>query len=178
MFTKDSDRSTVHRRTLLDYVGVRLLDADGTVVGERRFLGVLAAGAYAESVLRIPVLAAKAADIIARSGYEPGSHGAKTMLAVINTYPRDELFRASVDELFPIVDRIAGLTERRQVRLFVHKDPWQRYVSCLGYLPRHRDMPQRGHQRPRPCPRRRRSRRRQRPVPRNARRRQGECRWL
>jgi len=140
VFTKDSARSTVHRRTLLDYVGVRLLDADGTVVGERRFLGVLAAGAYAESVLRIPVLAAKAADIIARSGYEPGSHGAKTMLAVINTYPRDELFRASVDELFPIVDRIAGLTERRQVRLFVHKDPWQRYVSCLVYLPRDRYM--------------------------------------
>ncbi len=138
VFTKDTARSTVHRRTLLDYVGVRVLDNDGHVVGERRFLGVLASGAYAESVLRIPVLAKKTADIIDRSGYDHGSHGAKSMLTVLNTYPRDELFRASVDDLYPIVDRIAGLTERRRVRLFVHKDPWQRYVSCLVYLPRDR----------------------------------------
>ncbi len=138
VFTKDSARSSVHRRTLLDYVGVRQFDADGVVVGERRFVGVLSSSAYADSVLRIPVLAKKAADIIARSGYDAGSHGAKAMLSVINTYPRDELFRASVDELYPIVDRIAGLTERRQLRLFVHTDPWQRYVSCLVYLPRDR----------------------------------------
>ncbi|HQE31957.1 MAG TPA: NAD-glutamate dehydrogenase [Propionibacteriaceae bacterium] len=138
VFTKDTNRASVHRRTLLDYVGVRVFDDAGRVVGERRFLGVLASGAYAESVLRIPVLAKKTHDIIDRSGYDHGSHGAKSMLAVINTYPRDELFRASAEELYPIVERIAGLTERRRVRLFVHKDPWQRYVSCLVYLPRDR----------------------------------------
>ncbi len=138
VFTKDSARSTVHRRTNLDYVGVRLLDAEGTVVGERRFLGVLSAAAYMESVNQIPVLAAKADDIVAMSGYAPGSHGAKSILSVLNSYPRGELFRASPEELFPIVDRIAGLTERRQVRLFVHRDPWQRYVSCLVFLPRDR----------------------------------------
>ncbi len=138
VFTKDVARASVHRRTLLDYVGVRLFDDQGKVIGEKRFLGVLASGAYAESVLRIPVLEKKTFDIVDRSGYDQGSHGAKSMLAIVNTYPRDELFRASVDELYPIVERIAGLTERRQVRLFVHQDPWQRYVSCLVYLPRDR----------------------------------------
>ena len=38
--TKANTRSTVHRPAYLDYVGVKRFDADGEVVGERRFLGL------------------------------------------------------------------------------------------------------------------------------------------
>ncbi len=137
-FTKDNRRARVHRSTWLDYVGVRVLGANGQVVGERRFVGVLAAQAYDDAVTRIPALAAKLRRIIERSGYDPASYGAKAMLAAVNTYPRNELFQASPDDLYPVIEGIAGLGERRQVRLFVHRDPWGRYVSCLVYLPRDR----------------------------------------
>ena len=38
--TKANSRATVHRPAYLDYVGVKRFDADGQVVGERRFLGL------------------------------------------------------------------------------------------------------------------------------------------
>ena len=57
---------------------------------------------------------------------------------VLDTYPRDELFQAPIDELAPAVEKVAHLKERRQVRLFVRRDPYGRYLSCLVYLPRDR----------------------------------------
>jgi len=138
VMTKDSAQARVHRPTNLDYVGIRLFDEAGRVVGERRFLGLLGSTAYTEAVARIPVLASKADEIVAKSGYWPSSHGAKAIRAVIDTYPRDELFQASVDELFPAIEKIAHMAERRQVRLFLRRGPWGRMMSCLVYLPRDR----------------------------------------
>ena len=138
VFTKDSVRSRVHRPGYRDYVGVRVFDDAGAIIGERRFTGVLSSPAYTEPVTRIPILVGKAAEILHRSGYASNSHGYKALLATLNTYPRDELFHAGVDELYPIVERVAAIGERRQVRVFVHRDPWHRFVNCLVYLPRDR----------------------------------------
>ena len=138
VFTKDSVRARVHRPVYRDYVGVRVFDATGTITGERRFVGVLSSPAYTEPVTRIPILVPKAVEILHRSGYGSESHGYKALLATLNTYPRDALLHASADELYPIVERIATLGERRQMRVFCHRDPWHRFVDCLVYLPRDR----------------------------------------
>ena len=50
VLTKANSRSTVHRTTYLDYVGVKIFDENGEVVGERRFLGLFTSAAYTESV--------------------------------------------------------------------------------------------------------------------------------
>ena len=43
--TKANSRATVHRPAYLDYVGVKQFDAEGRVIGERRFrMGVLPGG--------------------------------------------------------------------------------------------------------------------------------------
>ena len=76
--------------------------------------------------------------MLRRSGYAPSSHGGKAIMDVLDTYPRDELFQASIDELAPVVEKVAHLKERRQVRLFVRREPYGRYLSCLVYLPRDR----------------------------------------
>ncbi len=138
VLTKDPRRSRVHRNAYLDYLGVRTYDADGRLVGERRFLGLLAASAYAESVNHIPVLAAKAAELLARSGFEPNSYGGHAVRRAINIYPRDELFQASVDELAPVVTAVAALRERRVVRTFIRRDRFGRFVTVQVYLPRDR----------------------------------------
>ena len=46
--------------------------------------------------------------------------------------------RRPIDELAPTVEKVAHLKERRQVRMFVRRDPYGRYLSCLVYLPRDR----------------------------------------
>ena len=70
---------------------------------ERRFLGLLGQGAYTESVRQIEVLRAKANKIVADSGFEEHSHGAEAIWSVLDTFPRDELFQATAEELEPIV---------------------------------------------------------------------------
>jgi len=136
--TKDRRRSPVHRSAYLDYLGVRRFDPAGRLVGERRFLGLLAASAYTESVEHIPVLAAKARALLERSGYERHSYGGRAVWQVIATYPRDELFQADVAELAPLVAAVAALKERPQVRVLPRRSRYGGFWSVLVYLPRER----------------------------------------
>ena len=128
----------MHRPAYLDYIGIRTFDSDGRVDGERRFLGLFSSSAYSESVTRVPVLRQKAAAVLERSGYGEQSHGGKAIMDVLETFPRDELFQTPSTELAVVVEKVAHLKERRQVRMFVRRDPYGRYLSCLVYLPRDR----------------------------------------
>src|SRR5436190_13854124 len=136
--TKANSRATVHRPAYLDYIGVKQLGPDGAPTGERRFLGLFGMSAYAVSVKSIPVVRRKVAAVVERAGFPKGSHDAKDLLQILETYPRDELFQISVDDLFAISMAILGLQERRRVRLFMRRDDYGRFVSCLVYLPRER----------------------------------------
>ncbi len=136
--TKAGTRSTVHRPAYLDDVGVQLLDPAGRVVGEQRFVGLFAAVAYTESVTRVPVVRRRVAALLERSGVTASSHTGRELLAVLETFPRDELFQTRTDELAEIVPAVVRLRERRQLRLFLRRDEHGRYLSVLVYLPRDR----------------------------------------
>ena len=138
VLTKANSRATVHRSTYLDYVGVKVYDDAGEVVGERRFLGLLSSAAYTRSVASVPVVDRKVATVLAASGFGPRSHSGKDLLAILETYPRDELLAADVETLTRISLGVLQLQERRRTRLFVRHDAFGRYVSCLVYLPRDR----------------------------------------
>ncbi len=138
IFTKANSRSTVHRPTYLDYVGVKTFDESGEVVGERRFLGLLTSAAYTESVRRVPVIDRKVSDVLARAGFARDSHSGKDLLTILETYPRDELFQTSVDEIYATSMAVLHLQERRRTRLFLRRDDYGRFMSCLVFLPRDR----------------------------------------
>jgi glutamate dehydrogenase len=136
--TKANSTATVHRGELLDYVGVKTFDGRGAVDGEHRFLGLWTSTAYHGSPRDIPVLRRKVARVIEHFGLDPASHDGKAVLNVLETYPRDELFQAGVPDLIRIVRGVVNLYERRTVRLLVRRDPYQRFYSCLVYVPRDR----------------------------------------
>ena len=138
VLAKANSKATVHRPAYLDYVGVKTFGADGEVVGERRFLGLLSSAAYTESVLRVPLLRDKVAAVLERTGLDPRSHDGNALLDTLETYPRDELFHTPVDELAPIAEAAMQARERRAVRLFMRRDTYGRYLSVLIYLPRDR----------------------------------------
>ncbi|RZS90118.1 glutamate dehydrogenase (NAD) [Motilibacter rhizosphaerae] len=138
VLTKANSRSTVHRAAYLDYVGVKVFDAAGQVVGERRFIGLLATTAYTESVRTMPVVRQKVADVLARLGTTSHSHSGRAVLQVLETYPRDELLAIGTDQLESTVRAVVQLQERRRVRLFVRRDDYGRFATCLLFLPRDR----------------------------------------
>ncbi|HEX2125143.1 MAG TPA: NAD-glutamate dehydrogenase [Thermoleophilaceae bacterium] len=136
--TKANSRATVHRPSYLDYVGVKRIDADGRVTGERRFLGLYTHTAYHATPQEIPVLRRKVDAVLSRADFPPGSHNEKALIDILETFPRDELFQISVDELFEISMGILHLGERQRVRLFIRRDPFGRFLTCLVFVPRDR----------------------------------------
>lgn len=138
VLTKANSRSTVHRPSYLDYVGVKKFDAEGNVVGERRFLGLFSSAAYTESVRRVPVIRRKVSEVLDGAGFAPSSHDGRDLLQILETYPRDELFQTPVDKLREIVTSVLYLQERRRLRLYLRQDEYGRYYSALVYLPRDR----------------------------------------
>ncbi len=135
VLTKANSRATVHRPSYLDYVGVKRFDESGEVVGERRFLGLYTSSAYSARPDEIPLLRRKARTVRERSGFPPGSHADKALVEILETYPRDELFQISDDDLFEITLGILHLGERQRVRLFVRRDRFGRFLSCLVFVP-------------------------------------------
>ncbi|WP_037605428.1 NAD-glutamate dehydrogenase [Streptacidiphilus rugosus] len=138
VLTKANSRATVHRPSYLDYVGVKKFDAQGNVIGERRFLGLLSAAAYTESVNRVPVARRKVTEVLAESGFSAESHDGRDLVQILETYPRDELFQTPVEELLSIAHSVLYLQERRKLRMFLRQDEYGRYFSALVYLPRDR----------------------------------------
>ncbi|SFF64081.1 NAD-glutamate dehydrogenase [Blastococcus tunisiensis] len=136
--TKADTRSPVHRRAWLDLVAVSLPpDRDGRA-RQCRFVGLFPSTAYTSSVLDVPLVRRRAAEVVARSGVPADSHTGKELLEVLETYPRDELLQVSTDELLPVATAVLHLQERRQTRLFLRQDPTGRFWSALVYLPRDR----------------------------------------
>ena len=136
--TKANSRATIHRPSYLDYIGVKRFDEEGRVVGERRFLGLYTTAAYNASPREIPILRRKVESVLARADFPPDSHNAKALIEILEIHPRDELFQVSTDELFEIVMGILYLGARQRVRLFVRRDTFGRFLSCLVFVPRDR----------------------------------------
>ncbi|HXV34235.1 MAG TPA: NAD-glutamate dehydrogenase domain-containing protein, partial [Gaiellaceae bacterium] len=138
VLTKANSRATVHRPAYLDYVGVKRFDEAGEVVGERRFLGLYTSTAYSARPDEIPLLRRKARRVRERSGLPPGSHADKALVELLETFPRDELFQISDDDLYEMALGILHLGERPRVRLFLRRDTFGRFLSCLAFVPRDR----------------------------------------
>src|SRR6266516_1950208 len=135
ILTKANSRSTVHRRSYLDYIAIKRISASGEVNGEYRFLGLYTHAAYHESITRIPVLRRKRAGVLEQAGVAPGSHDGQDLTEILEGYPREELFQISVEDLTPIALAVLRLRTHRQTRLFLRKDIYGRFMSCMVYLP-------------------------------------------
>jgi len=133
--TKSVERSPVHRRVPEDYIGIKRYDANGTLIGERRFIGLFTSSAYNDSPRDIPFLRRKVATVTERSGFPKNSHNAKTLAVVLETFPRDELFQISEDDLLRIGPALAYLGDRPDTKAFIRFDAFNRFASALVYFP-------------------------------------------
>jgi len=135
-FTKSPSKSRVHRPAFPDYITVKRFDKQGRVIGESRFLGLYTSEVYLGNARQIPVVREKVNAVLARSGRHKYSHDWKELLQILEVHPRDDLFQASEEELYATAMGILHIHERRQIRLFLRRDSFGQYVSCLVYAPR------------------------------------------
>jgi glutamate dehydrogenase len=138
IYSKTNRSSTVHRRARMDYIGIRRVAPAGRIVGETRLVGLFTSKAYAEPASRTPLLQRKLAQIVEAEDLLEGSHDYKAVVALFESFPKDELFSATVDELRRSIMSLLALEETGRVRLLVRRDPFGRGVSLLVALPRER----------------------------------------
>ncbi len=134
--TKASSRSRVHRSAHLDYIAVKHFTEDGTLTGELRIVGLFDAAAYTSSVRDVPYLRRKVEEVVARAGFDPTSHSGRTLIDVLETYPRDDLFQIEVGRLHRFALAIMNLAERPRIRVLARLDHFGRFVSLLVYVPK------------------------------------------
>lgn len=138
IITKTNARSTVHRAGFLDYLGVLKIDGEGKTTGERRIVGLFTSRAYYQNAMITPMVRVRAKNIMNRSGLLESSHAWKSMVHILETLPRDELFQATTPQLRELSEGVLNLQERKLVRLFIRKERYGRFYSCMVYLPRER----------------------------------------
>src|SRR3954469_23263857 len=114
---KANARSPVHRRERMDYVGVRRVTSDGELAGEARLLGLFTSKAYTEPASETPVLHRKLRRVLESEDLIEGSHDYKAAVALFDTFPKDELFSAPVDDLRRAVVALLALEGTDRVRL-------------------------------------------------------------
>ncbi|MDR3471823.1 MAG: NAD-glutamate dehydrogenase [Devosia sp.] len=138
MVSKANVRSRVHRRSHMDYVGIKLFDARGAASGEIRIVGLFTSGATGTPNAEIPLLRGKLAAVLADSGTVPDSHAGRALLQALESYPRDELFQIGPEELLEYATAVASLPDRPRVRVLPRIDRFDNFVSILLFMPRDR----------------------------------------
>ncbi len=134
--TKSSRKSIIHRPVHMDYIGIKKFDSKGNVIGEHRLLGLFTSSVYYQSAKLIPIIRKKINSVVERSQFSPSGHNGKALLTVLESYPRDELLQISEDNLFEISMGIVTLAEKPTTKLFIRKDRFSRFISCLVFVPR------------------------------------------
>jgi glutamate dehydrogenase len=138
ILTKTNARSHVHRTGYMDYIGVLQFGADGRAVAEQRFLGLFSSNAYMARPQDVPLVRHKVEAVLARSGLKRDSYSGKSLRHTLETLPREELLQSSEDELFAPAMGILELRQRAHTRLFMRRDRYGRFFSCMVFVPRDR----------------------------------------
>jgi glutamate dehydrogenase len=138
IYSKTQAYSTVHRRARMDYIGVRKVDADGAIVGEARLIGLFTSKAYMEPATKTPLLHRKLEQVIASEDLIPGSHDYKAVVSLFESFPKDELFQASSEDIRKLVVGLLQLEKHGGIRVLIRRDLYGRNVSVVVALPRDR----------------------------------------
>jgi glutamate dehydrogenase len=138
MVTKANIRARVHRRSYMDYVGVKLYDNEGKTSGELRIIGLFTSMSLGTPNTEVPLIRKKISEVMKRSGHDPKGHAGKALMNALDTFPRDELFQIDEDQLFDFATTIASLVDRPRVRVLSRVDRFDNFVSLLVYVPRDR----------------------------------------
>ncbi|HWC69760.1 MAG TPA: NAD-glutamate dehydrogenase [Actinomycetota bacterium] len=138
VFSKTNAYSTVHRRARMDYIGVRIVNAEGVITGEARLIGLFTSKAYMESAAKTPLLHHKLEQILVAEDLIPGSHDYKEAVELFESFPKDELFQAPAEELRRLVVGLLQLEKHGGIRVLVRRDLYGRSVSIVVALPRDR----------------------------------------
>lgn len=138
IISKTNRESTVHRRARMDYIGIKLLDDNGVVVGEERYIGLFTSKAFSDDAGNIPILRRKLESILEESGLREGSHDYKEIITIFNTMPKEGLFLTPAETVGHEIETVLSVYHTHDVRVTLRDDPLRRGASLMVILPKDR----------------------------------------
>lgn len=136
---KTSYRSTIHRMSRLDSVEVINFSEEGRIKGVYQFIGMFKKELFNISAFDIPWLQRKAQAVFDKFNVDPSWYVGKTLISILDSIPRDEMFYHDENQLTAICRRVLELQEHAgEVAVFTRHDLYGRYLTIMVYLPRER----------------------------------------
>lgn len=128
--------SHVHRYGYMICIGLRTFDKAGNLEQEKCFYGFFTSSVEFQSACHIPVIRKKIGLVKERSGFLKNGHNGKALMAIMQRFSREELFRFSEEDLFQISMGILFLSSNPKVRLFMLKDAINGFIGCIIFMPK------------------------------------------
>ncbi|MET3804249.1 glutamate dehydrogenase [Nakamurella sp. UYEF19] len=138
VLTQTSNGTAMSRDVPPFSVAVRILDPDGRIIRQHRFLGVLTPRALNAEITATPVLRQTVTQVLSSLGAAPDSYTGQRAMELLASYPRAELFWAAPELVLDTMNGVLQLSSRRRLRAYLQPDPFGRFISVLVYLPRDR----------------------------------------
>lgn len=136
---KTSHRSPIYRHSRIDSVEVLDWSEEGKIQGVYQFIGIFKKELFNISAFDIPWLQRKAQTVFSKFNVDPAWYDGKTLISIIDSIPRDEMFYHSQDQLTHICQRVLELQEQPgEIAVFTRHDLYGRYLTLMVYLPRER----------------------------------------
>ncbi len=128
--------SPVYRNDNIDYVGVKIFDEKSQLKSLRVFIGLFTSTLYYQSINSIPLIKEKTTQVITKIGFMEKSFSDKQLKTILESLPREELFKLSLEKLYQIALEVYSLTIKPQVKLFAIENLIDNSVSCLIFIPK------------------------------------------
>ena len=135
VITKANIHSPIHRGSYLDVIRVPKYTNSSKCTAVRVVLGLFSSTAYNKSASSIPLLRIKIKRVLQKSRFSETTHSIRALTNIIDNYPRDLLFRVTIDELFEDVAGILELQERSRIKVFLRREHYGRFYSAIVYVP-------------------------------------------
>ncbi|HSQ01403.1 MAG TPA: NAD-glutamate dehydrogenase domain-containing protein [Candidatus Dormibacteraeota bacterium] len=138
LMSKTNAASPVHRDAAMDDIAIKEVDARGTVIGVRRLIGLFTFRAEGQAASEIPILRQRLTAILDRQGVLAGSHDARNLVDLFNSFPREQLFTSRIEDVADAMRAISGAESALHVGLTCHADAAGRGLFVIALLPRAR----------------------------------------
>ncbi|MBM3632999.1 MAG: NAD-glutamate dehydrogenase [Alphaproteobacteria bacterium] len=134
--SKTNERSTVHRASRIDSIEIIDWDQNGKPRGLYQFIGIFTKSAFTGSAFDTPIVSRKVQEVFNQFGFAPQWHDGKTLINIINSIPRDELFYLAEDQIYTMCQNVLNMNDEHSLTLSIRPDIFGRYITVMVFLPK------------------------------------------
>jgi glutamate dehydrogenase len=142
IFGKLNYLSPMHHGSYMDYILIKDIDDSGRVIAGHLFLGVYDESIHYKSARSIPIIRKKMDYVLLNSPFKNKGYNYKKLVNIIESLPRELLFRIPESELYLYVMSILSALITKKLSLVINNSDFEGFTNCLIFLPANRLTPE------------------------------------